>query len=91
MSDIPQSVRAEVRERSGGQCEVVINGERCNRRATQQHHKKKRSGCGKHTLENLVDVCFEHHEIIERHFFKPGNEWTKDYRISRFAKEESCQ
>lgn len=41
---------------------------RCLEKAMNQpHHKLKRSQGGKHTLENLMDVCFEHHRWIEDH------------------------
>jgi len=93
MSAIPlKSVKA-VRERSGGRCEVVINGLRCQFKATEIHHMKKRSSGGKkaqkdlHSPKNLLDCCKGHHDIIERHFFEEGNEWAKAYRISRFNSE----
>lgn len=56
--DIPAEVRAAVRRRSGGRCEVRLDG--CSGRATGQHHRLKRRA-GVHTAENLVDVCRECH------------------------------
>jgi hypothetical protein len=50
--DIPAAIRAKVRERSGGMCEV------CHvRPATDQHHRQFRSRGGEHIVENLVDIC----------------------------------
>lgn len=53
--DIPPAIRAQVRERSGGVCEVCHSA-----RATDQHHRQFRSRAsrdGAHTVENLVDIC----------------------------------
>lgn len=52
--DIPPEVRAAVRRRSGGRCEIRSEG--CSGRATQQHHRLKRRA-GVHTVENIVDSC----------------------------------
>lgn len=70
---VPLSVLKEVKERSGGICECVwpVIGRcsiRCNRKAQRQpHHILQRSQGGKHTAENLLDVCFECHNWIENH------------------------
>lgn len=41
---------------------------RCTRWAERQpHHLKKRSRGGKHTKENCLKVCWEHHAYIENH------------------------
>jgi hypothetical protein len=49
---IPQKIRAAVRERSGGVCEV------CHQRpATDQHHRLYQGRGGAHDVENLLDVC----------------------------------
>jgi hypothetical protein len=50
--DIPPAIRAKVRERSGGVCEVCFSAP-----ATDQHHRKFRSRSGEHAVENLLDVC----------------------------------
>lgn len=52
--DIPPEVREAVRRRSGGRCEVRLDG--CSGRATGQHHRLKRRA-GVHTVENLLDIC----------------------------------
>lgn len=57
---IPPSVRAEVTQRSGGICE------RCrHERATQLHHKTKRSQGGQHTAANLVHLGSDCHGWVE--------------------------
>lgn len=63
---IPPKVRAEVRERSGGDCEARINGV-CRGRATQMHHRLLRSQGGKHTPANLLDLCGRCHDHIHKH------------------------
>lgn len=50
--DIPADIRAKVRERSGGVCEVCHS-----QPATDQHHRKYRSRQGEHVVENLIDIC----------------------------------
>lgn len=50
--DIPADVRAKVRARSGGVCEVCFSHP-----ATDQHHRKYRSRQGEHVVENLIDIC----------------------------------
>jgi len=52
--DIPPEIREAVRRRSGGRCEVRLEG--CSGRATGQHHRLKRRA-GVHTVENLLDIC----------------------------------
>lgn len=52
--DIPADVRAAVRLRSRGWCEVGLDG--CGRVATGQHHRLKRRA-RVHTAENLLDIC----------------------------------
>lgn len=50
--DVPPAVRAQVRGRSGGVCEV------CHQHpATDQHHRQYRSRGGQHVVENLIDIC----------------------------------
>lgn len=56
--DIPPEVRAAVRRRSGGRCEIRSEG--CSGRAQHQHHRLKRRH-GVHTPENLVDCCWNCH------------------------------
>jgi len=50
--DIPAPIRAKVRERSRGMCEL------CHvQPATDQHHRQYRSRGGEHIVENLLDLC----------------------------------
>jgi hypothetical protein len=70
---VPPEIIAEVKKRSGGICESgicerVINGQRCNRPAMKQpHHILMRSRGGKHTLDNLKDLCFIDHTWVHDH------------------------
>ena len=59
---VPPGVRAALAQRSGGLCE------RCRQeRATQAHHKTKRSQGGQHTAANLVHLCGRCHDWAEAH------------------------
>lgn len=95
--DVQANVRAEdraenakVKQRSGGQCEVVISkltnpfwiiariDRRCVRRASQIHHL--RSGIGIRNRGTSIKasaklhVCDAHHSEIHGHVLKPSNE-----------------
>jgi hypothetical protein len=83
MSKIPEKVRRELSERSGGRCEVVIDGIRCSRPAVCPHHKKSKARGGSDNLSNLTDTCFTHHRAIHDH----KGEWTKQYRIHSWERE----
>jgi hypothetical protein len=52
--DIPPEIRAAVRRRSGGRCEIRSEG--CSGAAWHMHHRLKRAH-GVHTVENIVDTC----------------------------------
>lgn len=78
---IPQSVRRQVRTRSGGRCEVVMPSGRCEFDADHMHHRRMRSQGGQDTERNLLDVCHEHHQMIHdqpawamEHGYLLGNE-----------------
>lgn len=70
---VPASVLKAVKERSGGFCEfwkphpkhAHTNLFCMNEAMNQPHHILKRSRGGKHTKENLIDLCFVHHRFIE--------------------------
>lgn len=82
MGSIPEKVRQEVAERSGGRCECIHNdGKRCSRPAVSMHHLKFLSRLGKHIASNILHACMIDDDIIHRHFWKPGNEWAKKYRV----------
>lgn len=53
---IPQSVKDEVYERSGGQCEICGSTH-----GLQHHHIVKRSQGGPDTAENIILLCWKHH------------------------------
>jgi hypothetical protein len=59
-----RAVYQAVDERSEGRCEVVLDGERCRKRATEHHHlvKPRRSY---HVPELIVHMCRTHHERCE--------------------------
>lgn len=48
--------------RAKGQCEVVLDGARCARRAKDPHHVLKRSQGGEDVMENLIAVCRTCHD-----------------------------
>lgn len=52
MSNIPPKVRAALKERAGGCCEVCGAA-----KATNAHHRKNRSQGGPHALSNLLLLC----------------------------------
>ena len=56
-----RGVKAAIRARSGGYCEVTLEGRRCIRRATETHHVIKRSHGGQHDVNGCLDICHEHH------------------------------
>jgi 5-methylcytosine-specific restriction endonuclease McrA len=60
---IPDDVREAVYRRSGGWCEF----DACLKRAAHLHHRLPRSAGGKHTVDNLVDLCGAHHAWIHSH------------------------
>lgn len=74
---VPASILKAVKARSGERCERWITIEegkniftpaKCGKNVmSQPHHIKKRSQGGKHTLENLIDLCFECHRWAEDH------------------------
>ena len=70
---VPMDVRAALRERSGGLCEVGRAG--CLLRATEAHHRVPRGYGGRHgqarqvsdRLSNLLDVCRACHGWVHGH------------------------
>ena len=56
--DIPADVRAAVRSRSRGRCEIRLPG--CSGGAASMHHRLKRRA-GVHTLENILHTCANCH------------------------------
>ena len=67
---IPQKVRDEVSERSGGRCEIRLPG--CLGRAHEKHHVKLRSRGGSHSAKNMRDACKHCHDQISEN--RPGTE-----------------
>lgn len=57
-NDVPSEIRAALVRRSGGRCEVRLDG--CSGTATGVHHRLKRRS-GVHTMENLLDICVNCH------------------------------
>jgi predicted restriction endonuclease len=60
MTLVPKAVRKEVEDRSGGNCEFPG----CFNVSTEFHHRKLRSQGGKHTADNILDLCRIHHRAI---------------------------
>jgi 5-methylcytosine-specific restriction endonuclease McrA len=62
---IPSAVKHQVVLRDQGQCTHQIpEGKRCDdKRWVEIHHRVPVSGGGKHTLENLVSLCSNHHKL----------------------------
>lgn len=63
---IPQSVRDEVMERSGEQCEVMDAGYRCGYTGQHMHHLKPKGRGGKNTVDNLKWICAVCHAYIHQ-------------------------
>jgi hypothetical protein len=64
--EFPQSVKDEVKRRSGGKCECKRksckhNG-RCRSKATEFHHKTSAKAGGSNTLSNCEHLCKPCHE-----------------------------
>jgi hypothetical protein len=61
--------KAEVRNRSGGQCECFDDSgklvRRCVFNATSTHHTRYPKTLGTEPIEWLLDVCQRHHDILE--------------------------
>lgn len=79
---IPKEIVKQVIERAGGQCEcrstkyvgthpitgsAILSSIRCMKRAEEIHHVLPRSRGGKHTLDNLLHLCREHHALCKSH------------------------
>lgn len=58
-------VKAEVIERSGGECEIYD----CFEKATQFHRVIRGSNGGKYTVENVRHLCGEHHKQMHSNEF----------------------
>jgi 5-methylcytosine-specific restriction endonuclease McrA len=76
----PEYVRnkAAVRRRSGGRCELQVEGRRCGSRdRVQCDHILPRSQGGGHDLANLRDLCLPHHRAKTAHegsgYRRPGD------------------
>jgi 5-methylcytosine-specific restriction endonuclease McrA len=76
---IPVWVREAVVARSGGHCEAAVNGD-CRLKGEHLHHKLMRSAGGKHTQENLINVCAPCHRQIHAN---PAASYAKGYLIRR--------
>jgi hypothetical protein len=61
---IPKAVLKQLHERSGGQCEVIVQGYRCNGGAKDPHHVLPKGRGGKNTLDNLLHICRWCHRLI---------------------------
>ena len=92
MTTVPADVRAALRERSGGRCEVVLPG--CWVTAVDAHHRALRKGGGRcgparelsDRLSNLLHVCRFCHDAIHA---RPaaageGGRLLKGYEIPPF-------
>ena len=73
---IPQSVKQEIHERSGGRCEICgsIHG-------LQHHHIVKRSQGGPDTAENIILLCWEHHHGTYGVHGKHGHKLDKQLKL----------
>lgn len=52
----------------------------CNNRATERHHKLRRSAGGKDEWSNLMDICSEHHQWIHAN---PAESYAAGWLIRR--------
>lgn len=56
-----RAVRARVEARSGGACEIGVEGV-CTFRAVHFHHRLRRSHGGRDTVENFLHLCPRCHQ-----------------------------
>lgn len=75
-----ERAKAVVRKRSGGRCEVKIDGVRCTRRRVSTHHKIGRVHPDGHRPENLLGCCLECHARIHA---EPEWAYAQGYLESR--------
>jgi len=85
---LDRAENARVRQRSGGQCEMlttndpVFRNRRCPLRASHIHHLI--SGIGRRNVGKSIEaahklhVCDRCHEEIHGHVLKPVNDYEKD-------------
>ena len=72
---IPIALRRATAARSGGRCEVVVDGRRCTSRyRIQTDHVIPLALGGSNELSNLRDVCRNHNLQLARE--KLGNRWN---------------
>ena len=61
---VPAKVEHEVSLRDRGECQWVSGGKKClSQRRTQIHHIVPVSEGGRSTSENLVTLCYFHHDM----------------------------
>lgn len=72
--------------RARGQCEVVLDGTRCARRAKDAHHVVKRSQGGPDTPENLLACCRACHDRTDAPYHR-GRLCITPLGAGRFACE----
>lgn len=71
------AVKADVRERSGGRCEIGVPGV-CTGRAEQCHHVIIKAQGGPDQPWNLLDACAACHRYVHEHPAEAyENEWMR--------------
>lgn len=61
------TVSGEVRKRSGGKCEALVQGVRCNKPARDVHHMRPLTKGGVTTKSNLIHLCDDCHKRRHSH------------------------
>lgn len=61
------TINRQVKDRSGGRCEAIINGTRCNAKSNEVHHIIPLSRGGTTTMSNLIDLCKPCHDKRHTH------------------------
>jgi hypothetical protein len=71
-SDFPQSVRDELRRRTGGRCQFP----NCAREWSHAHHILPRRQGGMGTLDNALGLCLDHHAYVHAN---PAESYENDW------------
>jgi hypothetical protein len=83
LATIDREQRVICKARSGGQCEVIVSGVRCDRRAAENHHLIAgigRRNTGRSLLAaHRLEVCQRCHEEITGHVLQPTDWTTREY------------
>jgi 5-methylcytosine-specific restriction endonuclease McrA len=76
MKPVPRKVIQAVAKRDDYRCVY------CGNPYIEFHHIIRRSAGGKHTVDNLICLCHEHHTWAHMH--REGREWCEKWREKNY-------